>query len=50
MMEVILANLFLEKYNFQVYAIREFLKANTLDYPVPPNQLVKRKVTINNLI
>jgi len=44
-----IANLFLQKYNFQVYAIREFLKANTLDYPVPPNQLVKRKVQLTTL-
>lgn len=44
-----IANLFLQKYNFQVYAIREFLKANTLDYPVPPTQLVKRKVQLTTL-
>jgi hypothetical protein len=44
-----IANLFLQKYNFQVYAIREFLKANTLDYPVPPTQLVKRKVKLTTL-
>ena len=34
-----IAKLFLEKYNFQVYAIREFLKANTIDCPIPPTQL-----------
>jgi hypothetical protein len=44
-----IASLFLQKYNYQVYAIREFLKANTLDYPVPPTQLVKRKVQLTTL-
>jgi hypothetical protein len=44
-----IAHMFLDKYNHQVYVIRELLKANTLNFPVNPSQLVKRKVKLTTM-
>jgi hypothetical protein len=43
------ANSFLQKYNFETYAIRELLKCNTLYYPLNPSHIVKRKLKLKTL-
>lgn len=40
---------FLEKYKFQTYAIRELLKCNTLNYPLNPSSIVKRKLKLKTM-